>query len=1109
MKRFILLFCLLPLFSILLQAQDKTSPDALMLRFPDVSANEITFVYGENLWIVPIKGGLARQLTTSVGMELFPKFSPNGKEIAFSANIDGNMDIYRIPNTGGYPERLTYHPTGDYVLDWHPDGEYIAKSTRGNTYVWPVSQMSLQPKNGGLSEQLPLAYGTNPSFNADGSKMAYQPNSREFRTWKRYQGGLASDLWIYDFDTETSTQITEYKGTDGNPMWNENQVYFLSDRGEEARLNIWAYNTETKAFKQITRYKDFDVKFPSLGPNHIIFENSGKLFLLDLKSLKTQEVKIEVPAELHNIRPEFKELGERISNGYISPSGKRAVFECRGEIVTVPKENGSPRNLSNTSGVAERSPAWSPDGKNIAYFSDKSGEYQLYMRQSDGKGEEQQLTTALSGFSYEPLWSPDSKKIVFYDKVGKVWLLEVNSKNLTEVSENEYRFWNWQMQWSPDSQWITFSQEISDNQNGVIHLYNTNTKQLHAITTDFYYDSLPTFSADGKHLFFFSNRKFEPIYSDFDNTWIYTNSDQLFVLNLQEETPSIFAPKVDEEEFKDEKKEEGSDEKDKSKDKKKDKKKGDKEDDSKDKKDKVEAVKIDLENMSNRIEQIPVEINSGWGLSAVDGKVIYLKTPKTGTYSWRDAPGTLCYYDLEKLEEKTIIDKISSFQVSADGKNIFYAAKNTYGIIPIAEGKKVGDGKLGTNKIKSLVNPQEEWAQLFYESWRLERDFFYDPNMHGVDWEGVKTRYEKMLPFLTSRGDLNFVIGEMIGELNCGHAYVGGGDSERPENISVGLLGCDFELDEAKRAYKISKIYEAAPWDIKRSPLKRPGLKVNNGDYLMAVNGQQLDPNKEPWAAFQNLAGETITLSISKTGSMSDAKEINVKPMGNEYRLRHLAWIYENYKKVQEASDGKIGYIYVPNTSVQGQTELVRQYMAQYHKEGLIIDERFNGGGQIPDRFIELLNRPVYNYWGRRDDTDWRTPGTGHVGPKVMLVNQWAGSGGDAFPYYFRKAQLGTIVGKRTWGGLVGITGLPRLIDGGYLSAPSFGFYNTDGEWDIEGYGVDPDIEIENNPEAVYQGKDLQLEKAIELILQDLKTSPIVHPQQPEGPNRSGLGLGQ
>ena len=1114
MKQITFLLLLFPLLSI---AQENASPDALMLRFPDVSANEITFVYAENLWVVSKTGGLARQITTAVGMEYNPKFSPDGKEIAFTANIDGNYDVYKIPNTGGYAERLTHHTATEMMLEWHPDGEHIVNSSRGRTYVWPVEQMYLQPKSGGLSEQLPLAYGTNPSFNADGSKVAYQPNSRQSRTWKRYQGGLASDIWVYDFDTETSTQITDYKGTDAFPMWHNDQLFFLSDRGEEARLNIWSYDFKSNTFKQITDFKDFDVKFPSLGPNDIIFENAGQLFLLDLKTLNKKEVNIEVPAELTNIRPEFKELGNRISYMNVSPTGKRAVFETRGEIFTVPKEHGSPRNLTNSSGIAERYPSWSPDGKYIAYFSDKSGEYQLYMRQSDGKGEEKQLTTDLTVYSYNPIWSPDSKKIVFHDKVGKMWLLNVSSKALTEITENDYRFWSWEMKWSPDSQWITFDKPISNNQNGVIHLYNTNTKQLHQVTTDFYYNSQPTFSADGKHLFFFSNRKFNPVYSDFDNTWIYANSDQLFVMNLEEKTASIFEPKVDEEEFEgDGKEKEEDDEEEKKKDKKKkdkkDKKGNDEDsDEGDDKKEKVKPVKIDLTDMTKRLEEVPIEINSGRGLAVTKDKVIYLKYPKAGTYSWREPAGTLCYYDLKELKEETIIEKISGFELSADGKNILYAAQNSFGIIPVAKGKKMGDDKLETSKIKNLVNPKEEWAQLFYEAWRLERDFFYDPNMHGVDWDGIKTRYEKLLPFLTSRADLNFVIGEMIGELNCGHAYVGGGDSERAESIQVGSLGCDFELDEGKQAYKFSKIYEAAPWDISRSPLKRPGLEVNENDYLMAVNGMPLDPNKDPWAAFQNLTNETVTLSISKTGSMSDAKDVHVKlfSFGKEYRLRHLAWIYDNYKKVEEASDGKIGYIYVPNTGVNGQNELVRQFMAQMHKEALIIDERFNGGGQIPDRFIELLNRPTYNYWGRRDDTDWRTPGASHIGPKVMLVNQWAGSGGDAFPYYFRKAGLGKIVGKRTWGGLVGITGLPRLIDGGYLSAPSFGFYDTNGEWAIEGYGVDPDVEIENQPEVVFQGKDPQLEKAIEMLLQDLQANPIVIPEQPKGPNRIGIGLGQ
>jgi tricorn protease len=1063
------------------QTTENHQPDAAMLRFPDVSADNIVFVYAGDLWTVPLEGGIARKLTSAKGQEMFPKFSPDGKTIAFSGNYDGNIDVYVIPAGGGLPERLTHHPEDDVVVDWYPDGKNILFRSKMMSPLSRFNRFFRQSIDGGLPEPLPLAYGELGSFSPDGNYLAFQFISAGSETWKRYRGGMASDIWIYDFQNNRSEKITEFQGTDGIPMWHNDTIYFLSDRGPMKKLNIWAYDLKTKESRQVTNFDEYDVKWPSLGPDSIVFENGGKLFVLNLKDETTNRVKVEIPSDLPDIRPALKDVGKSIATFDLSPNGKRAVFEARGEILTVPEKQGSIKNLTNSSGIAERYPAWSPDGEFIAYFSDRSGEYELYIRPSDGSGEEKQIADIGTGFPKSPVWSPDSKLVAFSDNIGNLYILSLEGKKPKVIDNDEWELIN-SYSWSPDNRWLAYSKKVSNGQ-GAIMIYDVKQNKTHQVTGDYYDDMSPVFDPSGKYLFFYSNRSFQPVYSDIDDTWVYPNSTGIYGATLRNDIASPLAPQSDEEETSEGEKSHPNEKK-------------------------TENNEIDFDGFERRIFKLPVEDGNFGRLAAVEGKVVYVRFPAAGSSNPDSPEGKIQYYDINDRKEKTILQNVDAFVASANGKKLLYKSNSAYGIIDLAEGKKVGDDTIPTDQMKAWIDPREEWKQIFNESWRIERDFFYDPNMHGVDWQAIKNRYEALLPYVVDREDLNYVIGEMISELNSSHTYIGGGDIDQPVQISVGLLGCDFELDKKNNAYRIKTIYNGAAWDADlRSPLVEPGINVSEGEYLLAVNGKPLDTSRDPWYAFQGLANQIVSISVNSSPTLKGAREILIKPLSKEddQQLRYLTWVENNRKSVEDKTKGRVGYVYVPDTGRKGQNELVRQFTPQRFKDGLIIDERFNSGGQIPDRFIELLNRPILNFWARRDQRDLQTPTISHSGPKVMLINGWSGSGGDAFPYYFREAGLGKLVGTRTLGGLIGIGGSPNLIDGGFVTAPSYAFWNSDGKWDIEGFGVKPDYEVENSPQDVAAGNDGQLNKAIEVVLDILKKNHLQPPKRPTYPDRSGM----
>lgn len=1063
--------------------------DARLLRQPDVSTTEIAFVYGGDIWIVDKDGGVANRLSTPKGEESFPRFSPDGASIAFTGNYDGNSDIYVMPVGGGLPTRLTHHPDRDRMLDWYPDGESILFATMMTSEKRRFNKLYRVSATGGLPAVLPVPYGEFGAISPDGATLAYMPLSRDFRTWKRYRGGTAPEIWLFGLSDHQARNLTANDANDGQPMWHGSTLYFLSDRDANMRANIWAYELDTGTVRQVTHFTDFDIHFPAIGPDDIVFENGGRLYVMDLATESPRPVEVEVVTDRASLRPHSVKVDQRITGGDISPSGKRAVLAARGEIFSLPAEHGVVRNLTRTSGIAERSPAWSPDGKTLAYFSDRSGEYELTVRPADGSGDETTLTSMGPGFRYEPMWSPDSKKVVFIDSEQVIRLLDVGTKTLTEIDSGLWMshgpLSGFEVSWSADSRWFAYSRGL-DNRQSAVFLYDTSGGVSHQVTAGFLESYGPVFDPEGEYLYYLSDRTFAPIYAEMDPTWIYANTTNIVAVPLRTDVSSPLAPRNDVEDNGEDDEANGNGEE------KPDNDSGDKEDEEK-----VESVKIDLEGFEARAVVLPPAADQYADLGAVKGKVLYRRDPRTGG---DEDSSPLLYWDFKDREEKTILDNADGYAVSADGKKLLVLVDDSFAIIDVGPKEKM-DTKLATSSMEMTVVPPEEWQQIYTDAWRLERDYFYDPNMHGVDWQAMRSRYGALLDDVITRWDLNFVIGELIAELNTSHSYRGGGDVERAERRGVGLLGVDWEL--ADGAYRIKHIVTAAPWDTEvRSPLAEPGVDVSEGDWVLAVNGTPIDASKDPWAAFDGLAETAVILTVNDQPSLEGAREVLVETLGSEARLRNLAWIEGNRRKVDEASGGRIGYVYVPSTGRDGQTELYRMFRAQYNLDGLIIDERFNNGGQIPDRFVELLNRPVVSYWAVRSGRDAQTPTIGHNGAQVMLINAWSGSGGDAFPYYFRAAGLGPLIGTRTWGGLIGYSGQPGLIDGGRLTVPTFSFYNLDGEWDVEGYGVDPDIEVVDDPSLMLDGGDPQLDRAIAEVLKALEENPPVRPQRPEYPVR-------
>jgi len=1071
--------------------------DARMLRQPSVSKDQIAFVYAGDIWLVPKKGGAAVRLTSSPGEESFPRFSPDGTKVAYSASYDGNVDVYIAPALGGEPKRLTYHPMADRVIGWTPDGTRVLFASGRESGRQRYNQFYTVSLDGGLPEKLPVPYGEFGTYSPDARQFVYMPMSQDFRNWKRYRGGWAPDLMLFDLKSFATKNLTNNPANDAQPMWHDNTIYFLSDRGANERNNLWAYDLTKNAVRQVTQFNDFDITFPSIGPDSIVFQAGGRLYLLDLASEKSSEVLVHVVTDQTTLRPRTAKVESLIQWASVSPTGKRAVFEARGDIFTVPAENGAVVNVTRSSGVSERYPRWSPDGKTVAYWSDRSGEYELTLRPADGSGPEKTVTALGPGFRYPPEWSPDSKKLAFIDQAMRIRIYDTATNRATEIDQSPD--WishpgleSFRMLWSPDSRWLTYARPTKAG-NSAIFLYDTRAAKLHQATSGYLNDTQPTFEPEGKYLIYASDREFDPVYGSFDNTWTYPNPTRLVAVPLRRDVKSPLAARNDDENSaldtggkKDEPKK--PEEKKAEDTKGGEQKPAEKPSDEKKADDKPVAppiMEIDLDGFEARAVVLPPKAGNYADVQAIKGKLLYRRQPRTGS---GDEKSALVYFDFAEREEKTVLDDADAFEATADGKKMLVISKKKYAILDIKAGQKF-EKPMVTSEMESPVDPRAEWRQIFRDVYRFERDFFYDPNMHGVNWEAMGERYSKVLEGAVTRWDVDFLIGEFIGELNASHTYHGGGDMEQAPQRSVGLLGVDWEL--ANGAYRVKRIIRGGAWDSGiRSPLDEPGVMVKEGEYVLAVNGVPIDTKSDPWAAFQGLGDKTVVLTVNSTASATGARQVVVKCLTSETELRFRSWIEERRQIVDKATNGRIGYIYVQSTGVDAQNELVRQFMAQWKKDGLIIDERWNSGGQIPDRFIELLNRPILAYWAVRDGASQQWPPVALRGPQVMLINGWSGSGGDAFPTYFREAGLGPLIGTRTWGGLIGISGAPALTDGGGVTVPTFRMYDPKGQWFAEGHGVDPDIAVDDDPAQLAAGNDPQLARAIKEVTDRAAKAP-------------------
>ncbi len=1075
---------------LLLSSTGFANDEARLLRFPAIYENQIAFTYAGDLYSVSATGGIARKLTSHEGVEMFPRFSPDGKWIAFTGQYDGNTEVYLIPSEGGIPKRLTFTATlgrddvsdrmgpNNIVIGWKNNGKEIVFRSRMKTFNPFLGELFTVDTEGNLPDQLPLPHGGFCSYSSDDQKLAYNRVFREFRTWKRYRGGMADDVWIYDFKTQKTENITSNPAQDIIPMWSGNKIYFLSDRDENQRMNLYVYDLTTKKTDKLTSFVDFDVKFPSLGKNVIVFENGGYIYKFDLTTNKLDKVTITIADDMVTGREEIREVGKNISNYEISPDGKRALFGARGDVFTVPAENGPTRNLTATSGIHERNSKWSPDGKWIAYVSDATGEDEIYVETQDGSGSPVQVTKGNDTYIYQPLWSPDSKKLLWGDRRQRLRYVDIDSKQIKDVYQSKV----WEMRdysWSPDSKWIAFTRPEAEGMNKIC-LYSLDKNETFEATDGWYDSGQPSFSSDGKYLYFVSDRDFNPIYSQTEFNHAYQDMARVYLVTLTKDVKSPFEPKSDEVEIKKEESKAAESKKDDKKDKSEEKKEV--------------TVKIDVDGLKDRIAALPIQAAGYRNLVSVGENLYYIRRGS------KDEKSLLLMYDLSKQKE-TELGQIDGYEISADQKKMLVGQAGSYAIIDLPKAKINIDKKLDLSGMEVKLNHQQEWAQIFDECWRQMREYFYVPNMHGVDWKEMKEKYRPLVKYVNHRIDLTYIIGEMIGELNIGHTYVGGGDMPQAKRVQTGLLGAQIAKDKSGY-FQIKKILRGQSWsNANRSPLTELGVNANEGDFILAVNGKSTKDMLNLYEALVNTVGKQVKLKLNATATETGSREVTVVPIGDEANLYYFNWVEDNIRKVTEATDGKVGYIHIPDMGVTGLNEFVKYYYPQLRKKALIVDVRGNGGGSVSPMIIERLRREAAMITIARNSISNVNPGGMVWGPKVCLIDEFSASDGDIFPYRFKQYKLGKLIGKRTWGGVVGIRGSLPLLDGGFLNKPEFSRYDLEGkEWIMEGHGVDPDIVVDNDPAKEFAGIDEQLNKAIEVILDELKTQEKTIPPPPPLP---------
>jgi len=1094
MKNFLILLLLAITIATAQEARlnDVVGQESRLLRFPSIYGDKIVFTYAGDLYIVPSTGGTARKLTSDVGMEMFARFSPNGKYIAFTGQYDGNTEVYVIPAEGGIPKRLTYTATLDrddvsdrmgpnnIVMAWKDTNTIVFRSRRTefNDFKGQLYCVSI---NGGMPEQLPVPRGGWISFSPDGKQFAYNRVFREFRTWKRYRGGQADDIWIYDFETKKTENVTNDASQDIFPMWSGDKIFFISDRDgrdKNKRMNLYSYDLTTKQTTQLTFFSDFDIKFPSLGSDAIVFENGGYIYRFDLKTEKTEEAPIYINDDFESGRGGIIDVSKNIASYDISPEGNRALFGARGELFTVPAKYGPTRNLTNTSGVHERDSKWSPDGRWISYISDVTGEDEIWIRPQDGLGEPVQITKNSSNYKYQPVWSPDGKKLLWADRTQRLQFVDINSKEMTLAAESKvFEFSDYS--WSPDSKWIAYANPEAEVMT-TIKLYSLDSKKTIDVTDGWFESTEPAFSSDGKYLFFISNRSFSPTYSQTEFNHAYLDMEKIYFVALAKDTKSPFEPKSDEVKVKEEGKKEDS------------KKKTDDK-----KKDEQAAVKVDVDGLQQRIASLPVTASDYRNVNIVGDKVYYVRQ------GIKDSKAILLLYELDKQKE-TELGEVKGYEISWDKKKMIVGSENSYYIIDLPSAKLELKDKLSLSDMKMNLNKREEWKQIFNECWRQMRDFFYDPNMHGVDWKKMRQNYSQLIPYVNHRVDLTYIIGEMNSELNIGHAYVGGGDYPKAERIKLGLLGAKIERDEDSKYYRITKILKGQNWDdARRSPLTEIGVDAKVGDYIIAINGKPTNEMNDMFEALVGTAGKQVKLKLNSSPKEYGSRETTAIPIGSEASLYYYNWVQHNIETVSKATDGKVGYIHIPDMGANGLNEFVKYFYPQLRKEALIIDDRGNGGGNVSPMIAERLSRQLAMITIARNTLPDLNPGAMHLGPKVLLMDEFSASDGDIFPYRFRKYNLGKLIGKRSWGGVVGIRGTLPLVDGGFMNRPEFSRYDIEGkEWIMEGHGVDPDIVVDNDPAKEFEGTDEQLLKAIEVIKEEMKSFKYRIPNPPPYPDK-------
>ncbi len=1065
-----------------------------LMRFPDIHGDKIVFVHGEDIWSVSSTGGIATRLTIHDGSERFPKFSPDGTLIAFTAQYDGNGDVYVMDAYGGDIRRVTYHPGYDEVIGWHPtSGKILFRSGRNSASRY--SRLFLISPDGTDVEELILNEAATGSYSPDAKFMAYNKTSRENRTWKRYRGGRAQEVYLWDFAANELTNLTDHVGTDRIPMWIGENVYFTSDRNRV--LNLFSVDPRTKKVRQVTHHTDYDVRRPSEGGSQIVYELGGSLWVLDTTTGKTRHVPVEIRADAPETRPRWEDVTNRITGIDISPSGNRALVVARGDVFSVPRKNGATRNLTNDCGARDKDAAWSPDGKTVAYLSDKSGEYEIYLVDSLGKTESVKLTQHADGYRHTLRWSPDSKKIAFADQTLRCYVLDIETKNITEVDHAEYENVDvsldikpiYDFSWSPDSRFLTYSKMNADLVFQVF-VYSLDDGQSHRVSNGLFNDFHPVFSRDGQHLLFVSNRRFDPTYCDFEWEMVYKDVAGIYAVTLKKDGPSILPYKSDEESTGEDKEEDADTATDAS---------DESDADDSDSEGTADLVVIDFEGIAERVEAIPLSRGNFRNLSAGDDAIFYLnkKDGDFNRFEYRAIGARdLMRYSIDDRKEVVVVKGIHDYKLAADGKNIVYRKGRTIGIVGASATKATGD-ELDLSGLKIWLDPRLEWRQIFDEAWRMERDFYYEPDMHGIDWPAMHRKYGKLIPDASCRQDVGYIIGELIGELNTSHTYVFGGDTERKaDRVNVGMLGADFDVDNSSGRYRFRKIYHVNGWTRGvNPPLGKQGVAVNVGDYLLEVNGEDVTTDRNLYSYFQGLASKRVSILVSASPSTEDAREYVIVPARGETTLRYLDWVEHNRMIADEASNGEIGYIHMPDTYNASAREFPKYFYGLTRKKGVIVDGRFNGGGLDPDIFLQRLDKKLLALWTRRYSHDQTTPAVVTRAHMVCITNRQAGSGGDMLPMEFRMRKMGPVIGTRSWGGLVGVSMFLSLVDGGGLSAPDYRIYDTNGKWIVENEGITPDVEVDWHPAEMARGHDAQLMKAIEILKKKIAADPLPWPQ--------------